>query len=66
MKHNIGNVDRIVRFIIGAVLVFVGFSLAKWWIMIIGGIVFLTGLIRFCALYTLFGVSTCPIETPKE
>ncbi|HCJ45863.1 MAG: DUF2892 domain-containing protein [Candidatus Moranbacteria bacterium] len=66
MKHNVGGVDRIVRLVVGVILVLAGFSLAKWWLMIIGGIVFLTGLMRFCGLYTLLGMSTCPLETPKQ
>lgn len=66
MKHNVGGADRMVRFVLGVILFGVGFSFAKWWLMIVGFIVFLTGLFRFCGLYTLLGMSTCPLEEQKK
>jgi hypothetical protein len=56
---NIGNADRIARIILGVVLialVFVGPKTAWGWI---GLVPLLTGLVRWCPLYRLIGVSTC-------
>jgi hypothetical protein len=63
MKANVGNVDRIVRVILGLVLLFLGiFALhaGAWkWILIILGLIGLgTGLSGSCLLYLPFGIST--------
>jgi sulfite exporter TauE/SafE len=64
MKTNVGGFDRAVRIIAGIIilsLVFVLEGNARWW-GLIGLIPLLTGLVRWCPAYTLFGVSTCPSE----
>lgn len=56
---NVGKFDRLARIVIGIVLiamVFVGPKTAWGWI---GLIPLLTGLIRWCPAYRLFGMSTC-------
>lgn len=56
---NVGNVDRILRMIIGLfliALVFVGPHTAWGWI---GLVPLLTGLARRCPAYSLIGVNTC-------
>lgn len=57
--RNIGNVDRILRVVVGAALV----SLVFWgpqtnwgWV---GLIPLITGFVSFCPLYRIMGVSTC-------
>ncbi|MBT9282698.1 MAG: DUF2892 domain-containing protein [Hydrogenibacillus schlegelii] len=58
MKSNMGPVDRVIRVIIGIVLLFLVFVGPKtpWgWI---GLVPLLTGLIGFCPLYAIFGIST--------
>jgi uncharacterized membrane protein len=63
MKKNMGSTDRIVRLVVSvvvAVLIFLNVlsgTLATI-LGIIAGIFFLTSLIGFCPLYTLFGFST--------
>ncbi len=75
MRTNEGTVDRVLRIIVGIALIAVGVwvveSQAAIWILTIVGIVLLvTGIIGWCGLYTLFGVSTKkkepenPAETP--
>lgn len=62
MKTNAGMVDRVIRVIVGVVLlalVFVGPQTVWGWI---GVIPLVTGLIGFCPLYKIFGLSTCPIS----
>ncbi len=62
LKPNVGAVDRFVRILFGLVLlslVFVGPKTAWGWI---GILPVLTGLISFCPLYRLLGLSTCPAK----
>ncbi len=66
MKKNVGEVDRYVRFAIGVVLVVVGYIQMMWWLVAVGVVVFLTGLFRYCGAYTLFGVSTCKIDSATK
>ena len=58
MKKNIGTIDRVIRFVVGAGLIawaVFGGPIWAW----IGVVPLLTALIRFCPAYTLFGCSTC-------
>lgn len=59
MKANIGTVDRVLRILLGAVLIVASLSgaIGGWgWI---GLVPLLTGVFRFCPLYTLLGIQTC-------
>lgn len=58
MKRNVGNVDRIIRIIIGTIIILIGAILNSWW-GLIGVLVFLTGIIGWCGLYIPFGINTC-------
>ena len=61
-KTNVGTVDRVIRILFGVVLlslVFVGPKTPWGWV---GILPLLTGLIRSCPLYTLLGLSTCPVK----
>lgn len=58
-KHNVGSVDRILRIVVGLVLialVFVGPKTVWGWI---GLIPLVTGLARTCPAYSLLGITTC-------
>ena len=57
MKKNMGQVDRIIRFVIGLVIVIWGIAAGSWW-GLIGLIPLGTAFINFCPLYTLLGIST--------
>lgn len=57
MKKNIGSLDRILRIVLGALLIGAGFYYENWW-GAVGLIPLLTGLISWCPLYSLFGWST--------
>lgn len=64
MKRNMGNADRLIRFLLG--FLFIGLFALKavtgtWGVVlvVVGGVFILTSLISFCPLYTLFGISTC-------
>lgn len=60
MKANVGTADRIVRVILGAALLSVFFILDGGikYIGLIGIILLLTAFIKFCPLYTIFGIKT--------
>lgn len=59
-QMNVGKLDQILRITIGGLLIFLAaFNVLGNWAYI-GFIPFLTGVIRWCPLYTLFGVQTCP------
>ena len=63
LPMNEGMKDRILRVIMGAVLltlVFVGPRTPWGWL---GVIPLVTGLIGTCPVYTLFGLRTCPLKT---
>jgi len=67
MKKNMGSADRIVRLILAAlfaVLYFTGSVSGTLGLVlvILGGVFALTSIISFCPLYTLVGMSTCPVE----
>jgi hypothetical protein len=62
MRCNVGGADRWIRIVLGAVLAGYGYSQMIWWLAIVGVIIFLTGVFRFCGAYTLFGISTCKKE----
>ncbi len=62
MKINEGNVDRLIRVIVGLVLLSVVFvGPATMW-GLIGIVPLATGLIGFCPLYKILGLTTCPIK----
>lgn len=59
MKTNMGSADRIVRIVVGVVLialVFVGPQIVWGWI---GIVPIFTALIGFCPAYSLLGIKTC-------
>lgn len=59
MKFNVGGVDRILRILLGLVLIGLAASGTVGWWGWLGVIPLLTGLVRFCPLYPLLGFSTC-------
>ncbi len=68
MKQNVGGVDRLVRLFGGIALVMIGtIGINNPIVGIIGLVVMGTGVFRFCALYSLFGINTaCKIEKKEE
>lgn len=61
MNPNVGTVDRVVRVLVGLGLLSLLFILdgnARWF-GLIGLVPLLTAGIRFCPLYTVFGIRTC-------
>jgi hypothetical protein len=61
-KTNVGSIDRILRIVVGIVLialVFFGPQTPWGWI---GIVPLVTGLLQTCPAYSLLGVSTCPTK----
>ncbi|GAA3871951.1 DUF2892 domain-containing protein [Celeribacter arenosi] len=62
---NVGNLDRILRIVLGLALL-AGFFLnpdAQYrWLYLIGVVPLVTGLLSTCPLYKIFGFSTCPLD----
>lgn len=70
---NVGSRDRIIRFIVGAILLvspflsplaafFAAWGAWKFAVVAVGVVMLATALFRFCPVYTLLGIRTCPIR----
>lgn len=62
MKMNVGNIDRILRIVIGLVLIALAATSTVGVWGYIGIVPLLTGLFKFCPAYSLLGVNTCPMD----
>jgi hypothetical protein len=63
MKSNVGGIDRILRIVIGLALIALTLTgtIGVWgWI---GVVPLLTAGMGFCPLYTVLGLSTCPMKS---
>ena len=65
LKKNVGVADRLIRVVAGFVLLGLFFVMAdaswRYWTLI-GIIPLVTGLFGTCPLYSVFGLSTCPVK----
>ena len=59
MTVNVGKLDRIIRVIVGIVLLAIVFIGPQTLWGLLGIIPLATGLFRFCPLYTLIGFNSC-------
>jgi hypothetical protein len=69
MKPNEGTTDRLIRLILGVVLIIIGWPVLGNNTLgiildIIGVILLITGITGFCGLYKIFGINT--LKIPKE
>jgi len=62
MKTNVGNVDRIVRLLLGVAIIAAGLYFQNW-LGVIGLVLIGTAFISFCPIYAIFGISTCPVKS---
>jgi hypothetical protein len=67
MTQNIGTADRAVRIVIGIVMLLAAGVIEHQarWFGLIGLVPLLTGIFGNCPLYSLFGISTCPMPKMK-
>jgi hypothetical protein len=64
MKTNVGTIDKVLRIVVGLALLSLFFVLegqARWW-SLVGLVPLLTGVFGICPLYSLLGISTCPMD----
>ena len=62
MKANVGGIDRILRIVVGLVLVALAVTgtIGLWgWV---GVVPLATGVFGFCPIYPLLGFSSCPLK----
>ncbi len=68
MKSNVGGTDRVIRIVLGIVLLVVAYLWLSGALAIIayvvGAIALITGLAGWCGLYTVFGINTCKAPSP--
>lgn len=62
MKLNVGGLDRVLRIVVGLVLIGLALTGVVGWWGFIGVMPLLTGLFRTCPAYSLMGVNTCPLK----
>ena len=62
MSPNVGGIDKVLRIVIGVVLIGLAASgrIGAWGY--IGILPLLTGLFSRCGLYSLLGINTCPMD----
>jgi hypothetical protein len=64
MKANVGTIDKIIRILVGLVIIGLYFlnvinGTLTIVLLILAGVLILTGLFRVCPLYMPFGIKTC-------
>lgn len=60
MEQNVGTIDRVVRIVLGLLILGLFFVLdegTRWWALL-GIIPLATGLVAWCPLYRVLGIST--------
>jgi len=65
MERNEGTLDRVIRIILGVILIGLGIFFQSSWgmvamivLIVLGLIALITGIVGFCGLYKLFKIST--------
>jgi hypothetical protein len=64
MNANVGGIDRALRIVVGLAVLALFFVLegnARYWALI-GFVPLFTGIFRFCPVYPLLGMNTCPMK----
>ncbi len=65
MLANIGSADRITRIVVGVIALALGYYYHSYF-GLLGLLPLLTGIFRWCGLYSVFGVSTCKEHTKRR
>ena len=66
MSVNVGSADRLIRIVLGLVLIILPF-MSAWDTLgtivsaLIGAVLVVTALVRFCPAYRLLGIRTCKV-----
>jgi hypothetical protein len=61
MQCNVGRIDQVIRIVLGFLLMAMFFLVESplKWVSIVGAVLLVTGVVRFCPLYRLIGIDTC-------
>ena len=65
LSKNMGNIDRVARIGVGLALLIAFFMLPEMglrWVLLIGIVPLVTGLVGSCPAYSIFGISTCKLR----
>lgn len=66
MKKNIHQIERVVRIVLGLVLISMAFiGPANTWFLL-GAIPLATGLVGWCPPYAMLGINTCNLGKQKQ
>lgn len=66
MKANVGGMDRVLRIVVGLVLIVLAATGTVGWWGYLGVIVLASGVFRLCGVYTLLGINTCAVPADKK
>jgi len=59
MKKNVGNTDRVVRFVVALVLAVLYFTaIPNIWLIVFAVILAVTAFVNYCPIWTLFKINT--------
>lgn len=64
MKNNVGGIDRVIRILLGLVLIGLTLSdqISAWgWL---GVVPLVTGVLGWCPPYSILGINTCSLKKP--
>jgi hypothetical protein len=61
LKPNVGKNDKAIRFILGLIFLFLGYTYSAWLYLIAAGSL-ITSFTGQCGLYRLFKINTCSIK----
>ena len=61
MKKNVGGFDKVLRLVLGLVIIALGILFQSWW-GLIGILPLFTGSINRCPFYLPLGLSTCKVD----
>lgn len=64
MVKNMGSADKVIRIILGVVIIALGIYFQSLW-GLIGILPLFTALVGWCPAYMPFGISTCKTKTGK-
>lgn len=68
LKKNVGYIDSIIRVVLGAIAVGLGFLYGGYWLLLgfLGLILVSSGTLSFCPVYRLMKISTIDPELERE
>jgi predicted transporter len=61
MQPNVGTIDRVIRIVLGVLLIGLGLYNQAWW-GAIGVVPIATAILRWCPAYVPVGFSSCAVD----